>query len=272
MMPNGPVACGDLRAATLCCQDGELTMSSESVLTQFERLNIWKQGEQLSPHKPLLVLYALGRWQQGNAEVTFKEAEPELTALLREFGPSRKSDHPEQPFLRLQNDGVWTVTAPPNMPMKAGDFTKERRKLLTAKIASGECDGIIVTHSSFERMGMSRQYQEQFLREQIAEYEQLLHDGAKGNARAHRNIIKTLEKQKAQREAKLKDLLAEGKKDDGLHFDELGHRHHHFGVVHPRPGAAGVRERHFPPLVRELRGEPGVGHAHRRSSPKNRGR
>jgi hypothetical protein len=103
------------------------------------------------------------------------------------------------------------------------DFTKERRKYLTAKIASGDWDAIIVTHSSFERIGMSKEYQEQFLNEQIAEYNQLLLDNAsKGSARAHRNIIKTLEKQKAAREEKLKDLLAKDKKDDGLTFDELG--------------------------------------------------
>ena len=47
------------------------------------------------------------------------------------------------------------------------DLTRERRKLLTAKIASGEWDGIIVTHSSFERIGMSRGFQERFLKEQI---------------------------------------------------------------------------------------------------------
>ncbi|HLI62964.1 MAG TPA: DEAD/DEAH box helicase family protein, partial [Terriglobales bacterium] len=106
------------------------------------------------------------------------------------------------------------------------DFTKERRKFLTAKIASGEWDGIIVTHSSFERIGMSHQYQEQFLREQIEEYNQLLCDGASRNAtRAQRNLIKTIEKQKAKREEKLKDLLAEDKKDDGLVFDELGVDH-----------------------------------------------
>ncbi len=106
------------------------------------------------------------------------------------------------------------------------DFTKERRKFLTAKIASGEWDGIIVTHSSFERIGMSRQYQEQFLREQIEEYNQLLCDGASRNAtRAQRNLIKTIEKQKAKREERLKDLLAEDKKDDGLVFDELGVDH-----------------------------------------------
>jgi hypothetical protein len=78
----------------------------------------------------------------------------------------------------------------------------------------------------FERIGMSRKYQEKFLNEQVAEYNQLLLDsGSKGAARAHRNIIKTIEKQKAAREAKLKDLLAEEKKDDGLVFDELGVDH-----------------------------------------------
>jgi N12 class adenine-specific DNA methylase len=70
---------------------------------------------------------------------------------------------------------------------------------------------------------MSRPYQEEFLREQIREYNQRLVDGkSRGGARAHRNIIKTIEKQKAKREERLKDLLAEDKKDDGLVFDELG--------------------------------------------------
>jgi N12 class adenine-specific DNA methylase len=105
------------------------------------------------------------------------------------------------------------------------DFTRERRKHLTARIATGEWDGIIVTHSSFERIGMSKAYQEKFLTTQIQEYNELLLDDAKGASRAHRNIIKTLEKQKATREAKLKDLLAEEKKDDGLFFDELGVDH-----------------------------------------------
>jgi N12 class adenine-specific DNA methylase len=106
------------------------------------------------------------------------------------------------------------------------DLTRERRKQLTAKIATGEWDGIVITHSSFERIGMSRDYQERFLREQIAEYEELLCDGVRGNTdRGNRNIIKTIEKQKAAREVRLKDLLAEDKKDDGLVFDQLGVDH-----------------------------------------------
>jgi N12 class adenine-specific DNA methylase len=106
------------------------------------------------------------------------------------------------------------------------DFTRERRKYLTAKIASGDWDAIIVTHSNFERIGMSRSYQEKFLNEQIEEYNQLLLSSAgKGAARSHRNLIKTIEKQKAAREAKLKDLAAEDKKDNGVRFDELGVDH-----------------------------------------------
>ena len=103
------------------------------------------------------------------------------------------------------------------------DLARDRRKLLTAKIASGEWDGIIVTHSSFERIGMSSDYQERFLREQIKEYDELLRDHA--GSGTPRNIIKTIEKQKARREERLKDLLAEDKKDDGLVFDELGVDH-----------------------------------------------
>ncbi len=101
------------------------------------------------------------------------------------------------------------------------DLARDRRKLLTAKIATGQWDGVIVTHSSFERIGMSRNYQEKFLLDQIEEYDQLLREHA-STRRTHRNLMKTLEKQKAARVERLKDLLAEDKKDDGLVFDELG--------------------------------------------------
>ena len=78
------------------------------------------------------------------------------------------------------------------------DFTRDRRKMLTAKIASGDWDGIIMTHSSFERIGMSREYQEKFLYEQIAEYDELLREHAGAKGRSNRNLIKTIEKQKAR--------------------------------------------------------------------------
>jgi putative restriction endonuclease len=96
-------------------------MTSDDVLRLFDAINVWRQGDQRAPHKPLLILYALGRWQRGLKEVTFREAGPELTDLLRRFGPPRKSDHPDQPFWRLQNDGVWVVQTPAPLPLKTGD-------------------------------------------------------------------------------------------------------------------------------------------------------
>ena len=131
--------------------------------------------------------------------------------------PNHLLDQFSREFMQLYPNAKLLVAA-------KEDLTKDRRKFLTAKIASGEWDGIIVTHSSFERIGMSRDYQERFLLEQIAEYDELLreHAGAKG---ANRNLIKTIEKQKAARYERLKDLLAKDKKDDGLVFDELGVDH-----------------------------------------------
>lgn len=113
------------------------TMNNEAILSRFDELNTWRQGDQRAPHKPLLVLYALGRWQQGKAEVAYAEAEPDLTALLREFGPPRKSDHPEQPFWRLQRDGVWTVTASADMPMKTGDDIPRVTALRSRDVRAG---------------------------------------------------------------------------------------------------------------------------------------
>src|SRR4051794_9906799 len=99
-------------------QSGSVVFRGNYCLSRFDDLSIWKQGDQRAPHKPLLVLYALGRWQQGQTEVSFRQAELDLTALLREFGPPRKSDHPEQPYWRLQRDGVWVVHSPAGLSLK----------------------------------------------------------------------------------------------------------------------------------------------------------
>jgi putative restriction endonuclease len=89
----------------------------DHILQQFQRLSTWSRGDQRAPHKPLVVLLALARWQQGQrSALPFADIEPDLTALLKEFGPTRQSFHPEYPFWRLRNDGVWMVQS--DQPMK----------------------------------------------------------------------------------------------------------------------------------------------------------
>ena len=100
----------------------------------------------------------------------------------------------------------------------------DRRKLLTAKIASGEWDGIIVTHS---QLRADRHVEATTRSGSCASRSPNTTScsATRAGGSTPRNIIKTIEKQKARREERLKDLLAEDKKDDGLVFDELGVDH-----------------------------------------------
>ena len=72
----------------------------------------WSRGGERAPHKPLLLLYALGRLQRiGQSRVSFADAEPEVARLLSEYGPARRSTTPAYPFHHLQTDGLWVVDA-----------------------------------------------------------------------------------------------------------------------------------------------------------------
>lgn len=80
-------------------------------LLRVERLRRWTRNGERAPHKPLLLLYMLGRLQRGlTGPVAFTELETPVAALLRDFGPVRKSYHPEFPFHQMVNDGLWVVT------------------------------------------------------------------------------------------------------------------------------------------------------------------
>lgn len=85
-------------------------LTDHEVLDRFAGINVWKRGEERAPHKPLLILCALARLQRGEPRlVRFDELEEPLRNLLIDFGPSRKSFHPDYPFWHLQSDGIWTI-------------------------------------------------------------------------------------------------------------------------------------------------------------------
>src|SRR6476660_3917023 len=83
---------------------------ADAMLEQFRGLNVWRRGDERAPHKPLLVLFALAKLQAGAARlIRFDEVENPLSRLLEDFGPPRKSVHPELPFYHLQCDGIWEI-------------------------------------------------------------------------------------------------------------------------------------------------------------------
>ena len=85
-------------------------IAKENIAEKFAGLRVWGRGDQRAPHKPLLVLLALADCATGRDRLMpFAEVAPRLTRLLEEFGPSRKSVHPEYPVWRLQTDGIWEI-------------------------------------------------------------------------------------------------------------------------------------------------------------------
>ena len=87
-------------------------------------LKTWKRLGQRAPHKPLLILLALGLGKLGadsHRTLAYKKIEGPLNDLLKRFGPPRKSFHPEFPFQYLVNDGFWKLEGMENLPDKKHD-------------------------------------------------------------------------------------------------------------------------------------------------------
>ncbi len=111
---------------------------TDALLQQFRDLNVWRRGDERAPHKPLLVLYALSRLQAGaDRLIPFDELERPLESLLEEFGPPRKSQHPELPFYHLQTDGVWEIDERVPLTRRRGSQNFLRTELRKWHIAGG---------------------------------------------------------------------------------------------------------------------------------------
>jgi len=97
------------------------------------------------------------------------------------------------------------------------DFEKKRRNKLMAKISTGEWDAVLVAHSSFGLIPMSKEYQAKHIHNQIKEITEAQYDIEQDGV-----SVKKLEQVKKNLEVKLKKLLDDTKKDDAINFEELG--------------------------------------------------
>lgn len=85
----------------------------DTALGKIRDLHVWERNGERAPHKPLLLLLALGKVQAGVKRLLpWNEIETALRQLLVDFGPNRSSVHPEYPFWYLQSDGLWELRDP----------------------------------------------------------------------------------------------------------------------------------------------------------------
>jgi len=100
-------------------------------------LNTWKRGNTRAVHKPLFTLLLLARAQGGkDSSVSYAEIRDVLTKLLIEFGPPRRSHHPENPFWYLQTDGIWVVENADMIPRK-----KDGRSISSSALINSDARG-----------------------------------------------------------------------------------------------------------------------------------
>ena len=99
------------------------------------------------------------------------------------------------------------------------DFEKTRRKKLMGRIATGEWDAVLIAHSSFGLIPMSKEYEQKYMENQIQEVvdaiERIKAESGDGLS------VKKLEQIKSSLDIKLKTLL-DRPKDDVVNFEELG--------------------------------------------------
>lgn len=99
------------------------------------------------------------------------------------------------------------------------DFEKTRRRKLMGKIATGEWDAVLIAHSSFGLIPMSKEYEQKHLENQIDEVssaiERIKEESGDGLS------VKKLEQVKTSIETKLRVLL-DTPKDNVVNFEELG--------------------------------------------------
>lgn len=101
------------------------------------------------------------------------------------------------------------------------DFKKENRQRLLGRIATGNYDAVIVGHSQFDRMALSKMREEKYLQDEL--------DGLRAELLEAKSLngdksfsVKQIEKNVKNYEVRLEKLKDSQAKDDFIDFEQLG--------------------------------------------------
>ncbi|MCC9923053.1 DEAD/DEAH box helicase family protein, partial [Streptococcus agalactiae] len=100
------------------------------------------------------------------------------------------------------------------------DFQPKNRKRFIGRIATGEYDAVIIGHSQFEKIPMSKEYQVRHIQDQIDDIVSFIDENKRN--RGENFTVKQLEKTKKKLLVRLEKLNDDFKKDDVITFEELG--------------------------------------------------
>ncbi len=126
--------------------------------------------------------------------------------------PNHLTQHIGSEFLRLYPSANILVTT-------KKDFQKSNRRRFVSRIATGAYDAVIMGHSQFEKIPVSKERQEEMIHRQINDISAAIADAKRSNGENW--SIKQMEKLKLSLTAEIK-RLHDSPKDDVINFEELG--------------------------------------------------
>jgi len=149
-----------------------------------------------------------------------KTAEMVIGAMeLRRLGMAQKPAVVVPNHMLEQFSREWMQLYPQARILAASidDLSRDKRRMLVARIATGDWDAVILSRSAFEKVPLSVREQQRYLDTQLSEMRRQL-DNSKGG---HGLTVKRLEGALARAEERLKKLT-DGVKDPGITFEETG--------------------------------------------------
>lgn len=112
-------------------------VTRDELLERIANLRVFERDLEKAPHKPLLLLWALGRFAAGAPrDYRLEEIEKAIAPLLAELSPRTRGRGAEFPFWALQSDGLWVVR-PSGLPPRKGHSSRPARSTLLHPSVSG---------------------------------------------------------------------------------------------------------------------------------------
>ena len=127
--------------------------------------------------------------------------------------PNHLTEQWASEFLHLYPNAKLLVT-------RKKDFEPANRKKFCARIATGDYDAVIIGHSQFEKIPLSKERQERLIEEQMDEIEDAIAEAKEQDGEHF--TVKQLEKTRKGLKLRLQKLQAADRKDDVVTFEQLG--------------------------------------------------
>lgn len=183
----------------------------------------------LRPHQKNVIWRAL---QQGNTLLAHVVGAGKTFAMVGIALESRRLRLANKPMIAVPNhlveqwrDSVLALYPAAKVLMATKeDFEAANRKQLVARVATGDWDLVVISHSQLSRIPISLDSFEKFVAEQTEILEEYIREMKAESGKQSRNITKELEKAKKRLEAKLERRKAEvgERADNAVNFEETG--------------------------------------------------